>query len=97
MEEVNKIEEVIQQSHQKGIAILIKIHGKKPFVTAVEEYIDKGSLKLIVLKDHTLYGLPLEETVIHLHEVEGITPFHVYYNDPVYIKVREIKKLIKKV
>lgn len=94
---MRKIEEVIQLSLTKEMAVLLKLKGCDPIVTAIESFINKEDLKLIQIKPETLYGQTINETVIHLQEVESIAPLFVSYNEPVYVKLRQIKKLIKQI
>jgi hypothetical protein len=75
--------------------ISIKTKNREPLITAIDRVVDKGDLVLIQTKPFTLYGKEINETVIHLEEVEEVVPLFAKYNDPSYVRVREMKMRIK--
>lgn len=89
------IESIILHSLKNGNAVLLKLKGKPEAIPCgIANFRDRGDLKLIELKSETLYGKTLEETVILLNEVETIQLLVAVYDDPMYAKLRRIKKTI---
>jgi hypothetical protein len=80
---------------QHGNAVLIKVKGKPDLLPCgIANFRDRGDLKLIELKTETLYGKVVVDTVIHLEEIESIQMLTAIYDDPMYAKLRNIKKTL---
>lgn len=90
------VEEVIQESIATGRAIFLQVKNREGFVSAVDDFINKGDLKLIRVKPITLYGHRIDDTVFHLKEVEKIYPLSVTYHDPLYSRIRAIRQRVEK-
>ena len=88
------IETIVVQSLKHGNAVLLKLKGKEPIACGIQNFVDKGDLKMVELKPETLYGKPIEETVIHIGEIETLQLLMAIYDDPMYVKLRRIKKTI---
>jgi hypothetical protein len=89
------IEAIVTHSLKHGNAVLLKLKGKPEAIPCgIANFRDRGDLKLIELNHETLYGKPLDETVILLTEIETLQLLVAIYDDPMYVKLRRIKKTI---
>jgi hypothetical protein len=86
------IEEILEASCAKRMAVSVKVRAKEPVITVVDKIVDRGDLKLVQLNASTLYGEPISETVIHLDDIENVLPLYVSFNDQRYERMREIKQ-----
>jgi hypothetical protein len=89
------ITDIINESQRTGMAVSLKLFGRDPFATTVIRIVDKGDIKMAEISPVTLYGKPVNETIIHIHEIEKVAPLFVLFNDPVYVRLREVKKIIR--
>lgn len=86
---------IIVHSLKNGNAVLLKIKGESDAMPCgIANFRDRGDLKLVELKPETLYGKTLQNTVILLSEIETVQLLVAVYDDPLYAKLRRIKKTI---
>lgn len=91
------IEDIVKQCHEEGLAVSIKVTGKEQFISGIQSLKFKEDLKLVQVTPYTLYGRPLEDTIILLAEIEKVTPLFLRFNDPFYARLRKMKSIIKSV
>src|SRR5688572_2799167 len=89
------IEEILKIGISHGLGFSLKLKEKPVIFVGVEKYNNKFGLNLIEIKPHTLYGSPITETVFHISEIERLAVLNVLYEDPVYVKLRNLKAIIK--
>lgn len=87
------IEELLLRSLKEGLAVSITVKNKPPLYTAISDLKNNGRMKMVVMMPETLYGYQIEETVILLDEIEDAHSLNVYYDDPLYVRLRAIKKI----
>ncbi len=89
------IEAAVIHALKNGNAVLLKVKGMPEAIPCgIANFRGDGDLKLIGLKPETLYGKTLKDTVILLDEIETIQLLVAIYDDPMYVKLRLIKKTI---
>jgi hypothetical protein len=89
------IQTIIQQALRHGNAILIKIKGKPELLPCgVANFRNRDAHKFVELKSETLYGKVIFDTVIPLEEIESVQMLTAIYDDPMYVKLRDIKKTL---
>lgn len=47
---------------------------------------------VIYLNEFDLHGYPLAKHQFSLSDIKGVIPFNTLYDDPVYIRIREMKR-----
>jgi hypothetical protein len=88
-------ETIVLNALRHGNAVLIKLKSNdEALPCGIANFRDRGDLKLIELKAETLYGKPIRDTVILLDEIESIQRLTAIYEDPMYVKLRNIKKTL---
>lgn len=92
MERHPDIEEVLRVGAVHNLAVTLRLKNGSTLTTGIARYINKGSLCLVELKSDTLYGVPIKETVLHISEIEKASLLSVLYDDPVYVRLRDLKK-----
>ena len=60
------------------------------FTTAVSHLSGDQSDALVFFKDSDLHGYPLEKNPCRLSEIKSVIHFDTRFDDPVYLKIREI-------
>lgn len=90
----SRIENILMDSLTSGTAIGIKLKGSdKVIFTAVDSCdLNSTETKTIQIKPVTLYGEPVDSTVINLDEIQSVIPVEVRYDDSVYVKLRQLKE-----
>ena len=90
------MESILVNSFLKGTVIGIKLRNSSaPIATAVTQlntFNDRHNW--IEIKSCTLYGYPIKQTWIPIEQIESVIQFSVYYDDPVYVKLRELRAKI---
>lgn len=89
---VNK-ERMLTGSLLKGTAVGIKLKGSDEFIVSCVVNLQSGENheKWIEIKPYTLYGKPINETIISLSNIEKIVSYSVRFDDPLYVRLCEIK------
>ena len=83
------------KSKSTGNVICLKIKGtEKPVLTSVE---DVKANRIIILNPVSVYGSPLEESVVHVEDVENCRVYSARYSDPIYVRIRELKNSIDQI
>jgi hypothetical protein len=76
--------------HKNVVGIFIA--GEDELVTiAVSHIKEDGSDPLIFFNDLDLHGYPLDKNPCQLSHIKSVVPFKTKYDDPVYLKIRELK------
>jgi hypothetical protein len=90
------IERMLTDSLRSGNAVGIKVFASNEVVaTAVTEmYIRDDGEKCVMIKSFTLYGNPIDVTLIELSKIESVIPLSVQYDDAIYVSLRKLKALI---
>jgi hypothetical protein len=92
---INK-ERLLMRSLSHGTAVGIKLKDADDLiVSAVTDFSPRADHeKWIEIKPYTLYGKPVQEHVFPLHRIEYVVSYSVRYDDPLYVRLREIKRRI---
>jgi hypothetical protein len=89
------IEKILRDSFVTGVAIGIKLKDNASLIATAVTFYDPLQLsKWIEIKPYTLYGYPVKETAIEITQIESAMFFSVYYDDPLYVKLRELRSKI---
>jgi hypothetical protein len=89
------IEKILMDSFATGVAIGIKLKNNTSLIaTAVTFYDPLQVNKWIEIKPFTLYGYPVKETTIEIKQIESAMFFSVYYDDPLYVRLRQLRSKI---
>jgi hypothetical protein len=90
------MESILVDSLQRGTAIGVKLKNNTAVIATAVIGLDTFSHKnkWVEIKPYTLYGYPVKETVIDIRQIESVIPFTVHYDDPVYIRLRELRAKI---
>jgi hypothetical protein len=79
-------------SKNKEIVVQIKLrHQVQPILTTVEDVVND----IIVVKAVNLHGVSLPRTSFYIDEIETVKCMRVFYNTPIYVKLRNIKSSIR--
>lgn len=71
------------------------IRGEEELLTtAVTDVIDAGDDKIVHLRTTDLHGYPVAKNPVLLSEIRSVVCFKTRYDDPVYLKIRQRRKLI---
>ena len=89
----SKIENILINSFLTGTAVGIKLRDSDVLIATAVTNLDTLNVmdNWIEIRQYTLYGYPVERTVIHANEIESVIPFTVHYDDPVYVRLRELR------
>ncbi|HYG04017.1 MAG TPA: hypothetical protein VD927_16340 [Chryseosolibacter sp.] len=83
------------RSKESGNVVAFKVKGnEKTVLTAVD---DVRANRIIVLNPVSVYGVPIEESVLHLEDIENIRVYNARYTDPIYVRIRELKNNIDQI
>lgn len=79
-----------------GTAIGIKLRSSTVLIATAVISLDmfNGRHNFIEIKPYTLYGSRVKETIIHVSQIESVIPFTVQYDDPVYVRLRQLRSKI---
>jgi hypothetical protein len=91
-----RMESILVNSFLHGTAIGIKLKGKSVLIATAVTNLNTFTNHdhWIEIKPYTLYGYPIAETTIHIGEIESVIQFTVHYDDPVYVRLRELRARI---
>lgn len=89
-------QEILQElihSIEKTNVLGISLKGQEDLITtAVVGLRDSATGdKIVTLRDYDLHGYPLSRSEVFLSEIKSVIPFKTLFNDPVYMKIREMK------
>jgi hypothetical protein len=89
------IQRALNNSFLKGTAVGIMLKGSNELiVTAVVNLNMQVYPQWIETRPYTLYGSPIQQSVISLSEIESVIMLTVNYDDPLYVRHRELKAKI---
>ena len=90
----NKIMKALLHSKKTGrvVGICLKKRSKL-LVTAVEE-IDSLS---VTVKESTFYGQLIARRNIRIDDIESVRSFNSYFEDPMFVRLRNLKLSIRKI
>ncbi|HYG17987.1 MAG TPA: hypothetical protein VD816_03625 [Ohtaekwangia sp.] len=87
---------VLVNSFLHGMAVGIRLRQSNVLIAtaviALDTLDDRN--RWIQIKPYTLYGYPVQQTIIQMTEIESVIPFTVHYDDPVYVKLRMLRAKI---
>lgn len=80
----------------KGTAVGIKLRSSSVLIATAVISLDmfNNHSKWIEIKPYTLYGSRVKDTIIHLDQIESVVPFTVQYDDPMYVRLRDLRSKI---
>jgi hypothetical protein len=82
----------LQLSKNKGVVIKIKLrHQENPILTTVEDIVND----IIVVKPVNLHGVSIPRTSFYVDEIEDAKCMRIFYNAPLYVRLRNIKSNIR--
>jgi hypothetical protein len=92
----SRMERVLIDSMLRGTAIGIKLRSSSVLIATAVISLDmfNGQDNWVEIKPYTLYGSRVKETIIHLSQIESVIPFTVQYDDPVYVRLRQLRSKI---
>jgi hypothetical protein len=83
------------KSQRTGNVISLRLKGNdKLILTSVEQV--KGN-RMVILNPVSVYGALLEESIVHLEDIENCHVYNSHYHDPVYVRIRELKNSIDQI
>lgn len=83
------------KSKSSGNVIAVKVKGnEKTILTSVQEV--KGN-RIVVLNPVSVYGSQIDESVLHLEDIEMLRVYNARYTDPIYVRIRELKNNIDQI
>lgn len=87
-----KILKDIFKSITNGNVVSLKVKGnEKNILTAIQEV---RANSIIILNPISVYGSQIQDTVLHIEDIEHIRLYNARYTDPVYVRIRELKNNI---
>lgn len=83
------------KSKNLGNIISVKVKGTdKKLLTSVK---DVKPNRIVVLNPVSVYGVEINENVIHLEDVENCRVYNARYYDPIYVRIRQLKNSIDQI
>lgn len=83
------------RSKKKGNVVAVKIKGSdKPVLTSVNEV--RGNT-IVILNPISVYGTEIDESILHIEDIESLKVYSALYSDPVYVRIRELKNSIDEI
>ena len=80
------------KSKRSGNVISVKVKGNnKTLLTSVDDV--RGN-RIIMLNPISVYGATIDECVLHVEDIENCKVYSARYNDPIYVRIRELKNSI---
>ena len=89
---LNEIISDLTESKNKGHAIGIKLKTPDTLIVTAVEHISKKSF---LVKPYCLYGDIIPQTEILFNNVQDVKLLRVYYEDPFYVRLRNIKSNVR--
>jgi hypothetical protein len=84
----------LRNSEKTGRVVRIRLRKKrKVLVTAVQEV----NSRVITVKAFTLYGRTIPNRTILMEEIESVRSFNSHFDDPMFVKLRDLKNSIRKI
>lgn len=72
-------------------AIGIKIKGGEDLIiSAVTDFHDDDKNATVEIKPVSLYGHEISRTHLKMEDIQGVVPFSVLYDDPLYVRLRKV-------
>ncbi|MBT1703474.1 hypothetical protein [Chryseosolibacter indicus] len=92
----NEILQELFESKEKTNVLGFYLKGEHKLITTavVDIGFSEVSEPVIQLRECDLHGYPLFKSQIPLSEIDGVIRFNTLYNDPVYVRIREMKNRI---
>jgi hypothetical protein len=95
MKNYEKIMSDLFKSKKTGNIISLKLKGcDRNILTFVQEV---KTNRIVVLNPVTVYGSTLDECIFHLEDIENCRVYSSRYHDPIYVRIRELKKRIDQI
>lgn len=83
------------RSKSSGNVVALKIKGtEKTVLTSVQEV--KGN-RIVVLNPVSVYGAQLDDSILHVEDIETVRVYNARYTDPIYVRIRELKNNIDQI
>jgi hypothetical protein len=83
------------KSKRTGNVISVKVKGTaKTLLTSVQDV--RGN-RIIKLNPVSVYGTTIEDCVLHVEDIEVCKVYNARYNDPIYVRIRELKNNIDQI
>jgi hypothetical protein len=90
----DKILKALISSKKTGRVVGIRLKKKaKPIVTAVDDLNDH----VVQVKESTCYGQTISNRNIPLKDIETVRCFNSYFEDPMFVRLRNLKNSIRKI
>lgn len=94
---IKHFREMLEKLHdylRRQIFISVYLRDEeKPLLVAVDDI----GIDFISVKPWTLHGNYVERRIFYLHEIGKVLPLKARYNDPFFVKLRNIKSTIRKI
>jgi hypothetical protein len=90
--ELQEIFAELRYSLENGTVVSIRtFQQSKPLLTVVEQFQDD---ECVVIRSASLYGHTIVNTRIRISDIRGVIRFRARYEDPVFVRLREIRNTI---
>jgi hypothetical protein len=90
--ELQEILAELRHSLENGTVVSIRtFQQNKPLLTVVEQLQDNAC---VVIRSASLYGHAIANTHIRVSDIRGVVRFRAHYEDPLFVRLREIRNTI---